>query len=452
MRFVGIVLVLLSIPGFIALLRGYPQYRKYCYAAIGFMPFGITIINSDAALISWPAWTGYSKGIIVSLVDTLSLAMIVTTRGSLKRLPFIGLIVGYFLAAIVSIFFSDLWMSSSFYVFQVLRFGLVFVAVANFAGNPRAVHWLALGLAAGAIWEAYISISQKLGGAVQATGTMGHQNLLGLMMHFVTLPLLALLLAGERSKLVMVGTLASLIAVALGASRGALAFVALGLLLLLLLSLTRNATPHKWKIVGLGVLAAILVVPVAIKTLDGRFGDEEVYNGPDGEREAFNRAANAIWNDHPMGVGANQYVVTANSRGYNDRAGVAAVYASRSAKVHNMYLLAAAETGWLGIIMLISLFVWPILRGFSFVFARRRDARGDIVLGATVAVLVTALHGFYEWVFFTVNAQYIFAISLGIIAGSIRARGSERRPRQLGDRASAKSRRRQVVNGPLQHG
>src|SRR3546814_5275892 len=76
---------------------------------------------------------------------------------------------------------------------------------------------------------------------------MGHQNLLGLMLHFVTLPLLALLLAGERSKLIMMGVFAALVAVALGASRGAIGFVAIGLALLFLLSLARRPTSHKWR-------------------------------------------------------------------------------------------------------------------------------------------------------------------------------------------------------------
>lgn len=429
MRYVGIVLVLLSLPVFIALLRGNPRQRKWAYFAIGFLPFGVTIINADAALISWPAWTGYSKGMVLSLLDTLAIAVIAIARSPLRGLPFLGLMIAYFLAVALSMAFSDLWMSSSFYAFQVMRVLLVFVAVASFAGDPRAVRWLAWGLAAGAIWEAAVTIDQRLSGVVQAVGTMGHQNLLGLMLHFVTLPLLALLLAGERSKIVMAGTLAALVAVSLGASRGTLLFVGIGVALLLMLSLTRRATPHKWKIVGLVAVAAALVIPLSINSLGDRFGSNKIYNGPDGEREAFNRAATAMWTDHPMGVGANQYVVTANSRGYNERAGVFWNYSSRSAKVHNMYLLAAAETGWFGLLSLAGLFAWAMIRGFSFVFQRPRDARGDIVLGATVAILVTALHGFSEWVFFTVNAQYVFAISLGIVAGSIRqgkAQGAKR--------------------------
>src|SRR3546814_7210147 len=57
----------------------------------------------------------------------------------------------------------------------------------------------------GATFQAVMTVDQRMSSAIQAAGTMGHQNLLGLMLHFVTLPLLALLLAGERSKLIMMG-------------------------------------------------------------------------------------------------------------------------------------------------------------------------------------------------------------------------------------------------------
>jgi O-antigen ligase len=165
----------------------------------------------------------------------------------------------------------------------------------------------------------------------------------------------------------------------------------------------------------------VVVAPLAAVTLGDRFATTtSSATGPDGEREAFERAAKAMWKDHPMGVGANQYVVIANSGGYSQNSGVIWNAGSRSAHVHNIYLLVAAETGWFGLISLAALFSWSVLRGLAFAFANRKDPRGDIVLGASIAILVTALHSFWEWVFITYSTQYVFAISLGIIAGNIR--------------------------------
>ena len=436
MRIVGILLVLLSIPTFVALLRTYPRQRKWAYLGVGLLPFVVSALNLDAALVNWAGWPGYAKGIVLSLLDTLAMAILVTSAAPFRKLPLPGVFVFYLLAAMLSVAVSTLPMSSAFYVFQLVRVFLVFAAVASFAGQPGAVRWLCFGLALGATFQAVMTIDQRMSGAVQAAGTMGHQNLLGLMLHFVTLPLLALLLAGERSKLIMTGVVAALLAVALGASRGAIGFVAIGLALLFLLSLVRRSTPHKWKITGLAVLAMAVVVPITISSFHERFASRPIYDGPDGERLAFERAAKAMWNDHPLGVGANQYVVTANSDGYSERAGVTWSYASRSTNVHNMYLLTGAELGWIGLASLVLLFVWPVLRGLSFAFRYRKDPRGDVVLGASIAIFVTALHGIVEWIFVTGHAQYVFAISMGIIAGNIREHW-----RDVATKARAKRRR-----------
>src|SRR3546814_19963544 len=81
MRIVGILLVLLSIPAFIAWLRSYPRQRKWAYLGVGLLPFVVSALNLDAALISWAGWPGYAKGIVLSLLDTLALAILVTSAG-----------------------------------------------------------------------------------------------------------------------------------------------------------------------------------------------------------------------------------------------------------------------------------------------------------------------------------------------------------------------------------
>lgn len=420
MRFVGLLIIFLSFPIFVSFLKSYPEKRIWAYFAIGFLPFVMGWLNLDVAIINYAGWPGHTKGLVVTILDSLALAIVVTSAGPLKKLPLFGVLLAYFGAALLSTAFSDQLVTSSFYPFQFARAILLFVAVAYIMRDPRAIHWLAYGLAAGAIFQGLITIEQRLSGAVQATGTMGHQNLLGFMLHFVTLPLMALLLAGKTHKLIVFGVLFALIAVALGASRGTVGFAAIGLVVLLALSMARHMTTHKWKILGLATLAFVILVPLTISTFERRFGDSVSDSGSERERQAFESAASNMWGDHPMGVGANQYVIVANTQGYSQRAGVIWNFGSRSAHVHHMYLLAAAETGWLGLLTLIGLFGWAVVRGMAFAFSNRRDARADVVLGASVAVLAAALHSFYEWIFVTYQVQYVFAISLGIIAGMIR--------------------------------
>lgn len=433
MRLVGIILVILSLPALIGWLKSNPAHHKWAWAAIGVLPFTINAINLDAALVSWAGWTGYAKGLVVTLLDTLALAIIVTSRAPLRRLPFLGLFLAYIGSVALSLALSSAPMSSSFYLFQLVRVLIVFVAVAAVAPRPQAVRWIAFGLAAGAIFQAIVTVSQRADGAFQTSGTMGHQNLLGMMLHFVLLPLLALLLAGERSKLIMAGVAAALLAIALGASRGSIGFSGIGIVTLIALSLVRRSTPHKWKMTGFIAAALALTTPLMLQGLEKRF-DQLAEQGDYDERAALERAARAMWADHPFGVGANQYVVVANAGGYSERAGVVATYGSRSAKVHDVYLLVAAETGWLGLLTLVALLSVATARGLGFAFRNGRDHRGEIVLGATAAVMVTAAHSLYEWVFVSYQAQYVFAIALGVVAGMIRQRrlqrvtGKRRRP------------------------
>lgn len=427
MRFVGLIIIFTSLPIFIALLKSNPEKRVWAYFIIGFMPFTAGWLNLDASIINYAGWPGHTKGLIITIMDSMALAILFTSAAPLRKLPIFGIFLFYIFSAILSIVVSNQPMMSGLYAFQLVRVIVVFIAVASIMRDPKAVHWLSYGMAAGAILQGVITIDQRLSGVVQASGTMGHQNLLGFMLHFATLPLLALMLAGKMHKLNILGVLFALIAIALGASRATVGFAAIGLTLLLAFSMMRQMTSHKGKILGLSVLAFALMTPVVIGTFERRFKDSPIALGRDSERVAFERAAKNIWSDHPMGVGANQYVIVSNTEGYAQRAGVAWNYGSRAAHVHNLYLLVSAETGWVGLISLCSLFGWAILRGFAFVFGNRRDPRGDSVLGASIAVLVAAIHSFYEWIFVTYQVQYVFAISLGIIAGTIRQVHLEKR-------------------------
>ena len=427
MRYVGILLVLALIPLLANWLKTKPHQRKWAYAAIGALPFLINAVNLDAAFYVWSTWPGYAKGLVFTALDSLALAILFTHRGALRNLPFQWLVALYIAAAAISVLMSSSPMSSTFYVFQLFRVWLVYAATAAIVTRPGGLRWLAMGLAVGAMFQAYSTIAERLGGALQSAGTMGHQNLLGMMLHFVTLPLFALLLAGERSKLIYAGAASGLLAVALGASRGAIGFVGLGIGIIFALSLARRMTPHKWKIVGFAVLSLAIIGPIMAESLTRRFDEKGAEAEGYDERAAFEKAARMMWTDHPAGVGGNQYVVEINSLGYNNQAGVAWSWTSRSANVHNLYLLTGAELGYLGYFALIALFAWPTFAGLRFAFHKRRDARGDVVMGFAVAIGICGVHGLYEWIFVTYQAQYTFAIALGVVAGFIRQRKVEAR-------------------------
>ncbi|MFA7603253.1 MAG: O-antigen ligase family protein [Novosphingobium sp.] len=430
MHYLASAFVLLAYPVFVAWIKANPRKVHWAYFGLGLLPFTLNSWNLDGALISWPAWPGYVKGLVITLLDSLALAIITTHRKPRGLPPLSGYVIAYMLAGLLSVAQSNVPMGSLFYPFQLLRVLILMVAVAKIAPDERGLTWLAMGLAAGIGYQAWFCILQKLEGAFQTTGRMGHQNLLGIMAQFVLVLLLAMLAGGSRNRVLMLGVLSSLIVIGLGASRGAVGFSLIGVALFMVLSIVRRPTQRKWQVVGFAALALALTSPLIIQGMSNRFGQIAQAGGSggmDAEREAFERAAKAMFADHPMGVGANQYVVVANAEGYSKRAGVIWNWTSRAANVHNTYLLVAAETGWLGLLSFIAMLGAIILAGWRFAFGNKRDPRGDVVLGCTVTFMTLALHIQYEWVWVLYQSQYTFAIGVGIISGMTRARALERR-------------------------
>ncbi len=421
MRYLAILAILLAFPLFCLWLKQGRRQRLWAYALIGLLPFTVSAWNLDAGLINWSGWPGYAKGAVITLLDSLALAILVTHRSPKAVTPLLGWLLLYIGAAVLSISMSETPMASGFYAFQLVRIVILTVAIARISSDAEAIRWIAYGLVAAITIQAAMTILQRASGTLQATGTMGHQNLLGFMTHFVLLPLLAMLLGGERSKLIMLGVIAAFVVIIASASRGAVGFSGLGVGILLVLSPLRRTTGHKRRILGFAAVTLAVAAPFAYASLQDRFEAQGTQSGAGEERRAFERAANAIWSDHPMGVGANMYIIVGNTKGYSQRAGVN-WSSGMSTNVHNAYLLAAAETGWPGLIAFIALFTAPIVAGLRFAFVNRRDPKGEVALGFTAALIAAAAHNLYEWIIFVYQAQYMFAIALGVIAGLARER------------------------------
>lgn len=435
MRFVALAMIIFSVPIFMFLLRQNAQYRRYLCFAVGFLPFVIAAWNLDASIITWPTWPGQSKGVIISLLDGLALAIILNSRRSPFFFPFVGVIIAYIVAAGISILFSNNPQSSFFYVWQSGTMLLVFMAVANICMNEGGPKLIIAGLVCGITLQAGFAVNQKFAGVLQASGTMGHQNLLGMVTHFVLYPSLAMLLAAQKSRLPLLGVVAGLIVVAFGASRATIGLAGAGVVLLIFLSMVRKPSAQKTKVAVVGLVALVMATPLAINALEQRF-EVKSSEGSNEERQAFERAAKMMLSDHPMGIGANQYVVVANSGGYSERAGVIWNYGSRSAKVHNVYLLIAAETGYLGLITFLFFLFVPIIAAFRFAWSNRGDPRGDLALGIGVTLVIVSLHCLYEWILVTSVVQYMLGISMGMLAGLIMQRKAEKRANIIAKRQS----------------
>jgi O-antigen ligase len=256
------------------------------------------------------------------------------------------------------------------------------------------------------------------------------------MSHFVVFPCFALLLVGELGWFAVMTPIAGMITAILTTSRATVAVAGFGYALIFMISALRGWTPRKAKIAAAGVIVVIVILPLFVSSFGDRFGSDigSAFFGIDESRDQMSQAASMMLSDHPMGVGANNFVMAAATKGYYSRAGLS--WIGWGSTVHNVYWLVAAETGYVGLVAFVILLLRPLTVAFLCGWRNRGDKRGDLLLGFGVALLMVYVHSFYEWVFVTFGVQYIFAATAGLIAGLAQQLGYWRRANTIASRSS----------------
>lgn len=393
-----------------------PRYARFVWGLLGFSPFYFLV----SAPVAWPLWPGYVKGIEVTTLDALAMAILLCRGPRRYSLPFKPAIALYMIAVAITIPAAPTPFAASFYLWQLLRVFLVYAAIARVAASDDGTKAVIIGIVLGLTYQAVNAILARAEGAIQTGGTLGHQNLLGFMSHMAILPAFALLLSGRQTKVAILGLVSGMTVVILTASRATIGLAAAGFVLTFLLSATMRWSSRK---AGMALAAvAVLAVgyPLANASLERRYEAQRPYQSGDSdydEREAFEDAARMMIADYPFGVGANSYVNVANVEGYSSRAGVIWASGSRSANVHNSYLLITAETGYLGGLTFAFLLFGAIFAALRGAWRWRRNRNSELLVGLGAALITISLHALYEWIFVTYQAQYLFAITLGLIAG-----------------------------------
>ena len=399
-------------------LRRRPGERLKLLVLAGFLPFVIHYSHLYMAVNSWD-WVGYVKGLEVTLLDLVALAVYLSLPKPHGRLPFRISMILYFLATVLSAAKAEFPVTALFYSWQLARMFLLYATIyRGIRADLRVASALLKGMAAGIILEAGVTIWQRFAlGVLQTPGTFTAQNGLGMVTHFALYPFFALLLRGRGGWLALAVVMSGLTVQVLTTSRGTVMLGGLGLATVFLLSASRRWTSRKGLVLLAGIAAVGVFAPLAVSSFDQRFHDEQFSFQEDHERLAYKKAAEMMLSDHPMGVGANNFTFIANVEGYFSRAGEAGYASGLAGNVHNVYWLVASETGYLGLVTFVILFLQPLKVAFACGLRHVGDDKGDLLVGLGASLLMLYLQLFEEWGFMNFDLQYMFAIDVGLIAG-----------------------------------
>jgi O-antigen ligase len=396
-------------------LRARPRFRLRAWMLIGFLPFFYPL---DMALVFVGSQLSDTHGIEVALIDWLVLTLFFAQQGPSRPLPYRFALGAYLLVAVVSVIQARWTILAVGYVWKLCRMYLLFATVCR-AGHDRRVPLALLrGLTFGIVCEGALAVWQHYGlGLFQVTGSFAHQNTLGVLMNLVVMVPIALVFAGPTTLLTRLAVIAAVPAGLFTLSRGTLLFLGAGSALVFLGSVFRRYTRRKARIALIGLVVGAAIVPLALTMLESRTAEERARSMRG--RDQLESAALLMMLDHPLGIGPSNFTAEINIGRYGERAGVHWIL--RSAIVHNIYALTAAELGYAGVVALLVLFLAPLLSAFRHGLQARRDRRGDVLLGLGVGLTVFYAHSFFEWIWRATEVQYVFWMVVAVVAVLARA-------------------------------
>ena len=428
MKWVFLLGLLVFTPWLTVHLKANPKHLPYAGFAMGLLPFLLSGLNLTASPIAWPYWPGPVKGLDVSLIDGVALAVILSTRRVSTPAAIKVAFAIYGLAVLISTIQSEVRMASFFYLWQLARTVLIYMAIARACVTVKGVPFAVVsGLGAGIVFQSGVALVQYLGGDPQAGGWFGHQNLLGMASHFGLFPAVALLLAGLYPMRAFAVVAAGLLIAFTGGSRATIGLFAIGIVFTWILSVWHQPSGRK-SAIGFGMIVALVfAAPVLWSAVERRSDAERADSNK--MRSQMVDAARMIISDYPMGVGPNRYVVVANTGGYAARAGIAWNPANREAPVHNSYYLVTAEMGWFGLVGLVSLLGSIIGVAVAGLRKASRGLEAELLVGTTASMIIFAVHAYFEWITMFYNIHYLAGIAVGLIVGlrALSAKKVERR-------------------------
>jgi hypothetical protein len=419
------------------------------------------LVDINFASRDW--YRGTTRGFEVSLVDVISLSLLVSAvvrpRTGEKRWFWpasLGLMVIYFLYASFCVGVADPKIFGLYELSKMLRGLVIFLAAAFYLRSERELRLFLWALGTAVCFEGFLALQQRyIYGMHRVSGTVDDSN--SLSMYFcTTAPVFAAVLTSRLPKLLkLFGGLAialAFVGVILTISRAGLIAIMAMLFAAAIATISYRITFQKTLITFVVMLGVAGALGKAWKTVGARFANDSLKNEYGAKHEQnrgyYIRIAAAIAEDSWFGVGPNNWSFWVSNK-YGPKLGFHFIPYSgterepsrivpagrnidepQAAPAHSLAALTAGEMGYGGLALFALLWGRWLLMGAGFLLPRTPDPMRRIGVGIFFGMCGTFLQSLTEWVFHQTPIFFTFNILLGVLASLCYIKKCERRARK----------------------
>ncbi len=409
-----------GIPTFYLLSRMYPFVEKVVF----FLMIFFTCRMEDINFASHEFYRGTSRGFEIGLVDVVTLViffLVLSRRNKFKirLIPPGSIIFGlYFLISVISIFNSAIYLYSYFEILKMVRMYLFFWVLYNYMQNNEQLNLWFRNVMLIIMYVFLTIMYQKYVLHIyQCDGPFPHRNSLVMYMMVFTCILLARILdTRDRNELLMLMVFLGMGAITILAtlSRAGMMCFAFGGVITLGMSYMSKVTYRK---IAISCVLGLLALGVLAKAADSIY--RRIKFAPESSkttRIVLAHAAINMANDKFFGVGLNNFGHKINAPypyGWHihegDREHVGGL-------VETIYLMIAAETGWLNLGVFIFFLMSFYYRNFINFLRYKDNAYRFISIGLAGGMAGIFLESSLEWVLKQTNNFYQLMMIFAIIA------------------------------------
>lgn len=419
---------------FIALIVGVPvlsfiySYNERLKSLVHLL-FFICLTNDLSTrlsinIVSYEWYRGSSRGLEVTALDLIVLAILLSQVASKKILDFRlwinveSLIVVLFLfSGLISTVFAQVPLYALFGYWKFFR-GFLIYLVFRTAFNRESMSQFISFFAVMILYQFTFVFWQKYFlGIYRVTGTLPHMNSLAMLINIYTLPCFSMALAGYAQLFNMMCVLFGVFIVVSTASRGALVCLILGFCIVFLISMVRGFSLKTWGFIALFILAFLLGAYKSSDTLINRFNNAPKESGE--TRVGFNECAKQMGEGFVFGVGINNFSHMMGNSSYGDLGPDLHNGEKDDGVAHHIYWLTFAETGYFGLFSLICLILLSLFKPIQVFYYSTNPLERAFAAGLFASLFTLHFQGFLEWILRQTNVWFLFCAILGLLSSLV---------------------------------